>query len=256
VTEVLVWLPPPGSSRRLAHARAPLAPACAALRGVVTLGLVFIGGQRDHEWSSLTGGPRRAPAPGAVAAGLRPQPTSDAFLTRTEVDLLMLVLLLLAALAARNLARSRSGPGPHAIRRPRHRGRRHRGELARYKTVAFGDLVVHAGCAGALPLCRAGYFDPTRSPAAVGAVHRMVLIGGAGTVSVRGPGRFLIRCCPADPDGPVSCRSSALASIRPTPTSSRLLYGVLIIVFLIFERAAVRRGGRLRNYWRPGRFSY
>ena len=89
----------------------------------------------------------------------------------------------------------------------------------------------------------------------------MVLIGGAGTISGAILGAFFFTLLPTLtrqlPD--VRAVHQQLgAPRRPTSSSWRLvLYGVLIIVFLIFEpRGLFGLWLRIRNYWKAWPFSY
>jgi len=264
VTEVLVWLPAAGIVAALAGVL--VAPLATRLRGlylaVVTLGLVFVGGHVINEWSSLTGGPgvgRQPPAPTLLGYDLN---TSDALFTRDQkLYLLMLVLLILAALAARNLARSRVGRALTAIRDRDIAAGVIGVNLARYKTVAFGVSSCYAGCAGALLYVGAGYFDPSSFDLLLSVQYiAMVLIGGAGTVSGAVLGAFLITLLPRLTREVPSFLPFISTSPSESPNAYQLetvLYGVLIIVFLIFEpRGLFGVWVRLRNYWKAWPFSY
>ncbi|MFD0582326.1 branched-chain amino acid ABC transporter permease [Dactylosporangium darangshiense] len=188
--------------------------------------------------------------------------TSDAFLTRDQkLYLLMLVLLLIAALAARNLARSRVGRALTAIRDRDIAAGVIGVNLARYKTVAFGVSSFFAGCAGALLYVGAGYFDPTSFDLLLSVQYiAMVLIGGAGTVSGAVLGAFLITLLPRLTREVPSFLPFISTSPSESPNAYQLetvLYGVLIIVFLIFEpRGLFGVWIRLRNYWKAWPFSY
>ena len=88
----------------------------------------------------------------------------------------------------------------------------------------------------------------------------MVLIGGAGTITGAIAGAFFITLLPGSPG---SCRPGCRSS-APIPTRypnvfqvETILYGVLIIVFLIFEpRGLFGIWVRIRNYWKAWPFSY
>jgi branched-chain amino acid transport system permease protein len=264
VTEILIWLPAAGLVAALAGML--VAPLATRLRGlylaVVTLGLVFIGGHVINGWSALTGGPgigRQPPAPSLLGYDLN---KADAVFTRDQkLYLLALVLLLLAALAARNLARSRVGRALTAIRDRDIAAGVIGVNLARYKTVAFGVSSFYAGCAGALLYVAAGYFDPTSFDLLLSVQYiAMVLIGGAGTVSGAVLGAFLITLLPRLTREVPSFLPFISTSPAESPNAYQLetvLYGVLIIVFLIFEpRGLFGVWIRLRNYWKAWPFSY
>ncbi|GAA3457792.1 branched-chain amino acid ABC transporter permease [Dactylosporangium matsuzakiense] len=264
VTEILIWLPAAGLVAALAGML--VAPLATRLRGlylaVVTLGLVFIGGHIINGWSELTGGPgvgRQPPAPSLLGYDLN---TADGWLTRDQkLYLLMLVLLLIGALAARNLARSRVGRALTAIRDRDIAAGVIGVNLARYKTVAFGVSSFYAGCAGALLYVGAGYFDPTSFDLLLSVQYiAMILIGGAGTVSGAVLGAFLITLLPRLTRELPALLPFISSSPAESPNAYQLetvLYGVLIIVFLIFEpRGLFGIWIRLRNYWKAWPFSY
>jgi branched-chain amino acid transport system permease protein len=264
VTNILVWLPAAGLVAALAGVA--VAPLATRLRGlylaIVTLGLVFIGTYIFEEWDSLTGGPGVGrPAATVSVFGYRLDVT-DAVATRDQkLYLLMFALLVVFALAARNLARSKVGRAFTAIRDRDIAAGIIGINLARYKTVAFAVSSFYAGCAGALLYTVSGYFDPGSFNLLLSVQYiAMVLIGGAGTISGAILGAFFITLLPRlTRDAP-----ALLPFISPLPNETpntyqleTVLYGVLIIVFLIFEpRGLYGVWLRVRNYWKAWPFSY
>lgn len=264
VTEILIWLPAAGLAAALAGVL--VAPLATRLRGlylaIVTLGLVFIGGHVLTEWASLTGGPGVGRPPAVpVLLGYRLD-RSDAVLARDQkLFLLMFVLLVIFALAARNIARSKVGRAFTAIRDRDIAAGVMGVNLARYKTIAFAISSFYAGCAGALLYTVSGFVDPGSFSILLSVEYiAMVLIGGAGTVSGSILGAFFIILLPRftrELPGFVPFISS-----QPTETPNvyqleTVLYGVLIIVFLIFEpRGLYGLWVRARNYWKSWPFSY
>jgi branched-chain amino acid transport system permease protein len=264
VREILVWLPAAGLAAALAGVI--VAPLATRLRGlylaIVTLGLVFIGLHIINEWSSLTGGPgvgREPPAPMLLGYDLN---KGDAFLTRDQkLYLLALVLLVIFALAARNLARSRIGRAFTAIRDRDIAAGVIGVNLAKYKTIAFAVSSFYAGCAGALLYVGAGYFDPTSFDLLLSVQFiAMVLIGGAGTISGSILGAFIITLLPRltrELPGLLPFISSSSSESPNTYQLESVLYGLLIIGFLIFEpRGLFGVWIRIRNYWKAWPFSY
>ena len=163
ISNISVWLPAAGVVAGVAGVL--VAPLATRLRGlylaVVTLGLVFIGQHVFNEWRALTGG-----------AGVgRPPATLDFFGHRIDVTGAYAPGPEAVLADVRSAAGVRAGgaqPGPveggagvHRHPRPRHRGRRHRGEPARYKTIAFAMSSFYAGCAGALLFTVSGFMDPS-----------------------------------------------------------------------------------------------
>jgi branched-chain amino acid transport system permease protein len=264
VTEILIWLPVAGLVAALAGVI--VAPLATRLRGlylaIVTLGLVFVGGHVFTEWTELTGGPgigREAAVP--VLFGYPLNEDGPLFTKDQQMYLLMLVLLVVFGLAARNLARSKVGRAFNAIRDRDIAADVMGVNLVRYKTIAFAVSSGYAGCAGALLYTIAGYFDPTSFNLLLSVQYiAMVLIGGVGTISGSILGAFFITLLPR--------LTQELPAILPflstvpsdTPNVLQLqqiLYGVLIVVFLIFEpRGLYGIWLRIRNYWRAWPFSY
>jgi branched-chain amino acid transport system permease protein len=262
IQEVLIWLPAAGIVAALAGII--VAPLATRLRGlylaIVTLGLVFIAQYVLSDWSEVTGGAgvgRPAPVPSLF--GDRLDRTGDFFTTDQKLYWLALVALVLFALAARNLARSRIGRAFTAIRDRDIAAGVMGVNLARYKTVAFAVSSFYAGCAGALIYAGRGVFVPETFSLEISVLYiAMVLVGGAGTISGAILGAFfftylptLTRMIPAD---------IISSSATETPNVFQLqnvLYGGLIILFLIFEpRGLYGLWVRLRNYWKAWPFSY
>jgi len=264
VTELLVWLPAAGLAAALAGV--VVAPLATRLRGlylaIVTLGLVFIGAHILTEWDTLTGGPGVGRPPATpVLFGYRLD-QSDAVFTRDQkLFLLMLVLLVGFALAARNLARSKVGRAFTAIRDRDIAAGVIGVSLAKYKTIAFGISSFYAGCAGALLYTVSGFVDPGSFNLLLSVEYiAMVLIGGAGTVSGSILGAFFITLLPRVTREVPAFVPFISGLPNETPNVYQLetvLYGVLIIVFLIFEpRGLFGIWVRVRNYWKAWPFSY
>jgi branched-chain amino acid transport system permease protein len=264
VTELLVWLPAAGLVAGLAGVI--VAPLATRLRGlylaIVTLGLVFVGGHLFTEWDDLTGGPGQGrPAAEPVLFGY-PLDSDGPFFTKDQqLYLLMLILLVLFALAARNLARSKVGRAFTAIRDRDIAAGVMGVNLARYKTIAFAVSSGYAGCAGALLYTTSGFFDPGSFNLLLSVLYiAMVLIGGAGTISGAILGAFFLTLLPRF----TRELPEFVPFISPLPTEipnvfqlETILYGVLIIVFLIFEpRGLFGIWIRIRNYWKSWPFSY
>jgi branched-chain amino acid transport system permease protein len=264
LTEILLWLPAAGLVAALAGV--VVAPLATRLRGlylaIVTLGLVFIGEYVFREWSDVTGGAgigRAAPVPELFGAPLH---VTDASFTRDQkLYWVMLTLLVIFAVAARNVARSRVGRAFNAIRDRDIAAGVVGVNLARYKTVAFGLSSFYAGCAGALLYVPTGFFEPGTFNLEMSVRFiAMVLIGGAGTISGAIMGAFFLTLLPLV--------TRLLTGVMPFVSTSEtqmpnvfqlqtILYGALIIVFLIFEpRGLFGIWLRVRNYWKAWPFSY
>jgi branched-chain amino acid transport system permease protein len=264
VTNILIWLPGAGVAALLAGVL--VAPLATRLRGlylaIVTLGLVFIGLHVFGEWSALTGGTNVGRPPATLDLFGYDLSTTDAFATRDQkLFWLMLILLIIFALAARNIARSKVGRAFNAIRDRDIAAGVMGVNLARYKTIAFAISSFYAGCAGALLFTIVGFIEPSSFSLLVSVQYiAMVLIGGAGTISGAIAGAFFITLLPTitrqlQPFVPfISTSPSVTPNVYQVET---ILYGLLIIGFLIFEpRGLFGLWIRIRSYWKSWPFSY
>ncbi|MGE5828799.1 MAG: branched-chain amino acid ABC transporter permease [Micromonosporaceae bacterium] len=264
VRELLIWLPAAGLVAGVAGVL--VAPLATRLRGlylaIVTLGLVFIGQHAFDSWSQITGGSGIGrPAAQPVLFGY-PLHLSGAYFTRDQqLYWLMFVLLVVFALAARNIARSRVGRAFTAIRDRDIAAGVIGVNLARYKTVAFAVSSFYAGCAGALLFTISGFFAPSTFTLELSVLYiAMVLIGGAGTISGAIMGAFFFTLLPRLTREVPQLVPFISSDETVTPNAHQLevvLYGALIVVFLIFEpRGLFGLWLRLRNYWKTWPFSY
>jgi branched-chain amino acid transport system permease protein len=262
ITEILVWLPAAGIVAAIAGV--VVAPLATRLRGlylaIVTLGLVFVGEHIFREWRDVTGGTGVGrPAPVPAIFGERLDVTGTAFTRDQKLYWLMFVLLVVFALAARNLVRSRVGRAFTAIRDRDIAAGVMGVNLARYKTVAFAVSSFYAGCAGALLYVAPGFFVPDSFNLEMSVLYiAMVLIGGAGTITGAILGAFFFAYLPTLtrllPSELVSSSATDMPNIFQL---QNVLYGALIVVFLIFEpRGLFGVWLRARNYWKAWPFSY
>ena len=263
-TEILIWLPAAGLVAALTGVI--VAPLATRLRGlylaIVTLGLVFLGGHLWAEWDDLTGGPnigREAATP--VLFGY-PLNQDGPYLTKDQqMYLLMAVLLVIFALAARNLARSKIGRAFNAIRDRDIAAGVIGVSLPKYKTIAFAVSSAYAGCAGALLYASSGYFTPESFNLLLSVLYiAMVLIGGAGTIAGSILGAFFLTLLPRFTQELPAVLPFLSGVPSDTPNVfqlNQILYGALIVVFLIFEpRGLFGIWIRVRNYWKSWPFSY
>jgi len=264
VTSMLVWLPAAGLVAAVAGVL--VAPLATRLRGlylaVVTLGLVFLGEHVFREWTDLTGG-AGVGREGAVPElfGYRFAEDSAMLTAEQNLYLLMLVLLLGFALAARNLARSRVGRAFAAVRDRDMAAEMMAINLPRTKTLAFGISAFYGGCAGGLIYAVVGFFEPSTFGLLLSVQFiAMVLIGGAGTVSGTIMGALFISLLPTITRELPAYVPFISASATDSPNVYQvesILYGALIIVFLLFEpRGLYGIWIRIRNYWKGWPFSY
>lgn len=264
IQEMWVWLPAAGIVAAIFGVI--VAPLATRLRGlylaIVTLGLVFIGEHVFREWSDLTGGAgvgRTAAEP--VLFGFNFSESSASFSRDQQLYLLMFVLMLVFALAARNIARSRVGRAFSAIRDRDMAAEMMSIDLPRTKTLAFAISSFYAGCAGALLYTISGFFDPASFNLLLSVQFiAMVLIGGAGTVGGVIAGALFISLLPTitrELPAYVPLISSQVTQTPNVFQVEQILYGLLIVVFLLFEpRGLFGIWVRVRTYWKSWPFSY
>jgi branched-chain amino acid transport system permease protein len=243
-----------------------VAPLASRLRGlylaIVTLGLVFIGEHLFREWDSLTGGVGVGrPGPDPVLFGTDLSVRGESFSGDQQLFWLMLVMLVIFALVGRNIARSAIGRSFAAVRDRDIAAAITGVDVRRVKQRAFVVSGFYAGCAGALWYSILGYIDPSSFGLFLSVQFiAMVLIGGAATISGSIMGAFFLALLPRV----TRELPEYLPFLSSSPTEfpnvfqvETLLYGLLIIGFLLFEpRGLFGVWIRVRNYWRAWPFSY
>jgi branched-chain amino acid transport system permease protein len=243
-----------------------IAPLATRLRGlylaIVTLGLVFIGEHIFREWDSVTGGfgvGRQAADP--VLFGTDLSRSTESFSGDQQMYWLMLALLLVFALVGRNIARSAMGRSFAAVRDRDIAAEITGVDVRRVKRRAFVVSSFYAGCAGALLYAILGYIDPSSFGLLLSVQFvAMVLIGGVATISGSIMGAFFIALLPRLTRELPEYLPFLSSSATETPNVFQfetLLYGLLIVLFLLFEpRGLFGVWIRARNYWKAWPFSY
>ncbi|MGH9039408.1 MAG: branched-chain amino acid ABC transporter permease [Acidimicrobiia bacterium] len=268
--DMLVWLPAAGLVAALAGLI--VSPAAVRLRGlylaVVTLGLVFLGEHIFREAKPLTGGVGQGrQAARAELFGFRfdaPANVGGMDLTKAQnLYLFMLVMLVIAAVVGRNLARSKTGRSFAAVRDRDIAAEAIGVSLVRTKAIAFMISSFYAGVSGALFFTVLGVAEPTFFNLGLSVQFiAMVLVGGVATISGSIMGALFIAYLPRltqDLPGSFPLLADVLTangrlSVFELQT---VLYGALIVVFLIFEpRGLYGVWVRFRNYWKGWPFSY
>jgi len=201
--------------------------------------------------------------------------------------LFLVLLVVIFALAHKNIARTRLGRAFAAVRDRDIAAEVMGVNEVRYKALAFAVSSFFAGVAGAL---LASYFG-SRIPEAWDLLLSVqfiaiILIGGAGTTAGAIMGSFFVVMVPrlvqnltrwmsdlTDGQGPLSSLANFILSTGPTDfglvgTSAigpglsvfqlnLVLYGLLIVIFLIFEPLGLFGVWlRVRNYWKGWPFTY
>jgi branched-chain amino acid transport system permease protein len=199
------------------------------------------------------------------------------------------VLLLVFVLVAKNIARTRTGRALQAIR-----DRDIAAEVMgvpefKYKMIAFATSSFFAGVAGALFASLAGKLPATQWNLVLSVEFiAILLIGGVGTVTGALLGTFFVVLAPdlvesftvwlsdkTEQGGPLGTVADGILTEGPGdfgPVSiatqtpgyplnvfdwNLVIYGLLIIVFLIFEPLGLYGiWVKVRNYWKRWPFSY
>jgi branched-chain amino acid transport system permease protein len=173
----------------------------------------------------------------------------------------MLTLLVGFALVGRNIARSAVGRSFAAVRDRDIAAEITGVDVRRAKRRAFVVSSFYAGCAGALWYSILGYIDPSSFNLLLSVQFiAMVLIGGVATVSGSIMGAFFLVLLPRltqELPAYLPFLSSSTTEFPNVYQVNTLLYGLLIVLFLIFEpRGLYGVWVRVRNYWKAWPFSY
>jgi branched-chain amino acid transport system permease protein len=265
ITSLPVWLLASGLVAGLAGLI--VAPLAARLRGlylaVVTLGLVFIGEHLFKPWRDLTGGVGVGrPAPVPELFGIQFAVDGEFFTKAQKLYLLMFVLLVIFGVLARNLVRSRIGRALAAVRDRDLAAEVIGVDVTRYKMIAFAVSSFYAGVAGALLYVMIGFVEPGSFNLALSVQYiAMILVGGVATISGSVLGALFITLLPRVTRElpavlPFISSSSTSGGITVFQVET-ILYGLLIIGFLIFEpRGLFGIWIRIRTYWKSWPFSH
>lgn len=263
VTFAPVWILGAGSVAAVCGA--VVAPLATRLRGlylaVVTLGLVVLGTYLFGEWREMSGGVGVG-RPAAELTLFGADLTKDgAYTEEQKLYWFFLGVLIVMALAARNLARSRVGRAFAAVRDRDIAAGVMGVNLGRYKMIAFVTSSFYAGVAGSLLYVAQGHVSPEEFNLELSVVFiAMVLIGGAATISGSIMGAMLIALLPRITQELPQLVGFISASASEHPNRfevEKILYGALIIAFLLFEpRGLYGIWHRIRTYWKSFPFSY
>jgi branched-chain amino acid transport system permease protein len=242
----LIWLPAAGIVAGLAGAL--IGPTALRLKGfylgIVTLALVFIGQYLFFNMRSITGGPQGRLFPVPVIGGVSIDQQNSFFgiaLTSSqEYFLLILIVLVLVALFVHNVMRSRAGRAFQAIR-DNETGAMIMGvNLFEAKMGAFILSSFLAGIAGALFASYSHYIIPNYWSLALSIQFiAAIIIGGVASVWGSILGAAFVFGLPLVIDHfsllPVASGAGGISS----GDLNALLYGLLIIVFLLFQPEGV-----------------
>ncbi|MEO7021109.1 MAG: branched-chain amino acid ABC transporter permease [Ktedonobacteraceae bacterium] len=252
----LIWLPAAGIVAALAGAL--VGPTALRLKGfylgIVTLGLVFIGQYIFRNARSFTGGPqgRNFPVPAFGDAAISQQNTFLGLVLTPgqQYFLLILLVLVLAAFFVYNVMRSRAGRAFQAVR-DNETGAMIMGvNLFEAKMGAFILSSFLAGIAGALLASYTSYYVPGSWDLVLSIQFvAAIIVGGVGSVWGSILGAAFVFGLPQVIDHfsllPASTTSGGLHSGE----LSALIYGLLIIAFLLFEPGGLVGLARRGQMW-------
>ncbi|MBT8214480.1 MAG: branched-chain amino acid ABC transporter permease [Acidimicrobiia bacterium] len=247
-----------------------VAPVALRLRGLylalVTLGLVFLGEHIFRNWTQLTGGQGVGREPATLSLfGYRFDLDGSVLgidlIREQQIYFLALVVMVVMALLAKNLVRSRVGRAFAAVRDRDIAAEVMGVNLTKYKVLAFAVSSFYAGVAGALLYTVTGFLDPNAFNLFLSIAYiAMVVIGGAASIAGSIAGAFFITLLPEVIENVIHALpidAETLFTSISTAQIERILFGVLIIVFLIFEPLGLYGIWiRIRNYWKAFPFSY
>lgn len=242
----LIWLPAAGIVAALVGAL--IGPTALRLKGfylgIVTLALVFIGQHIFNNAKAISGGPagRSFPAPSFGDLSFAdPTPIFGITLSSNQLYfLLILVVLVICSVFVANAMRTRAGRAFQAVRDHEVGAAIMGVNLFRTKMEAFILSSFLAGIAGALYASYArytipNYWDLVLSIQFVAAI----IVGGVASVWGSILGAAFVFALPEAIDQfsllPQSASSTGLAS----GDLNAVIYGLLIVVFLLFEPAGV-----------------
>jgi branched-chain amino acid transport system permease protein len=241
-----LWIPAAGVVAGLLGAI--VAPTALRLRGlylaIVTIGLVYIGQDVAMNVTTLSGGPggRSLPVPFNFVNGL-----SIGSLAITEDGLyyyLALILLGLGMAYVRNLGRSRIGRNMAAVRDRELAAAVLGVNVARTKTTAFVVSSVMAGVAGAMYGSFLGFVTPGQFDLLLSIQYVIIIVVG-GMGSLWGPllGSLFVVGLPSLLQNYVSALPFLAGGTRttgiPVTDATDIIYGVLLITFLLVEPRGV-----------------
>jgi branched-chain amino acid transport system permease protein len=241
-----LWIPAAGLAAGVLGA--VIAPLAFRLRGlylaIVTIGLVYIAQDLGQNWTTVSGGPGgrslAAPTFGPLnfANGL-----TIGGLVINESGLYYYLALLLLAVAmwyVRNLARSRRGRDMVSVRDHEVAAAVLGTNVRRTKTMAFVVSSVLAGIAGALYGAYLGFVQPSQFDLLLSIQFVVVIVvGGMGTLWGPLLGAIFVEGLPnllQNEAGslPFLAGGGKTTGI-PVSDASAIIYGVLLVVFLLLE---------------------
>lgn len=243
-----IWLPAAAVVSGVAGAL--FAPVAVRIRGLhlamATVGLVFIASYVWITWTDLSGGTSGRPAAPVLING---QDLLNGYWSGGQQVLTLfqawwyfaLAVLLLVVLLAWNVKRSRLGRAMMAVRDRDLAAGVVGIPVVRTKVIAFGISSAFAGLSGALLTAYMGFFTPGQWVLMLSIdVVSIVVIGGIGTIAGAILGAFFFKAVPevltwSSHYVPIISQDAKVDGGVTAPLLSQFVYGLLIVVILIFE---------------------
>ncbi len=250
----VIWLPAAGIAAALVGAL--VGPSALRLRGfylgIVSLALIFIGQYLFKNARALTGGPQGRSFPKPVIGGVSFADAQGSLLgvllSRNQLFfLLILIVLVLAAVFVANVARTRAGRAFQAVRDNEVGAAIIGVNLFEAKMGAFVLSSFLAGISGALLASYTGYYIPDNWDLTLSIQFVAAIIVG-GVASVWGSifGAAFVFALPIIIDQFSLLPQSSTSQGLTGGDFNAIVYGVLIVAFLLFEPGGVvgllRRG--------------
>lgn len=204
------------------------------------------------KWESVTGGVNGISIPA-------PQLGSFVLDSDKRIFYLIYIVMIAAVFFARNLFRTKPGKAFIAIRDQAISAEVMGVNLLKYKLMSFGISSFFVGTAGALTAYQAKIISPETFPITVAIDHLgMIIIGGMGSIIGSIFGAVFITLLPeALRLGTTSLAESYPEMVTVFSSLKELVFGILVIVFLIFEPSGIAaRWNSIKNYWKLYPFSH
>ncbi|MBC7963930.1 MAG: branched-chain amino acid ABC transporter permease [Steroidobacteraceae bacterium] len=204
------------------------------------------------KWESVTGGVNGLSIP-------IPKLGSFAIDSDARLFVLIFVIAVMAVLFAKNLFRSKAGKAFIAIRDQAISAEVMGVNLLKYKLLSFGISSFYVGVAGALIAYQAKIISPETFPVTVAIDYLgMIIIGGLGSILGSIYGAIFITLLPELLRMGTSALSGSFPElVNKLAAMKELVFGLLVIIFLIFEPAGMAaRWHSIKNYWKLYPFSH
>ncbi|MDD2853223.1 MAG: branched-chain amino acid ABC transporter permease [Desulfuromonadaceae bacterium] len=204
------------------------------------------------KWESVTGG---------VDGMSIPTPALGSYELNSDARLFVLifVIVVMAVLFAKNLFRSKVGKAFVAIRDQAVSAEVMGVNILKYKLLSFGISSFYVGVAGALIAYQARIISPETFPVSLAIDYLgMIIIGGLGSILGSIYGAIFIKLLPELLRMVTTSLSGSYPElIYKLAAMKELVFGALVIIFLIFEpNGMASRWHRIKKYWKLYPFSH